>query len=267
MHFSPLTTQDLPLIRTIQPEGWDYDITSTVSYYVASAFCYPIKLTIDGQLAGMGATILHRNVAWLGHIIVHADFRGQGLGRLITQYLVDSPEVKDCETISLIATDMGEPVYKKLGFEVDAEYVFFKNIKLPSDIVQSTNIHPYSPEYKQQIADLDSTLSGEDRMNHMEDFLHDGFVYLGDNIVQGFYLPRFGEGLIVADDDEAGISLMKWRLQSKNVAIFPKENLAAVQLMHKYGVESHKFMNRMWFRNRGSWQPGRLYNRIGGNVG
>lgn len=267
MRFSPLTARDLSLIPTIQPDGWDYDITSKVQDYVLSDFCYPIKLNIDGRLAGMGATILHGNVAWLGHIIVHPDFRGRGLGRLITQTLIDSPEVKDCETISLIATDMGEPVYTKLGFEMDAEYIFFKDLKLPDGIVQSTNIYPYNPHYKQQLAALDRTLSGEDRMNNMEQFLPDGFVYLNNEIVQGFYLPRFGEGLIVARNDEAGIALMKWRLQEKNSAIFPKENTAAAALMHEYGHESHKSMKRMWLRKSGNWQPNRLYNRIGGNVG
>ncbi|MBL0009542.1 MAG: GNAT family N-acetyltransferase [Saprospiraceae bacterium] len=104
-----------------------------IQFYITSDFCFPIKVSIDHKIAGTGTAIIHHDVAWLAHIIVHPDFRNQGIGKLITESLVKMAHAKSCDTLYLLATELGEPVYRKIGFETETEYLFFKGEK-PIDI-------------------------------------------------------------------------------------------------------------------------------------
>jgi len=105
MDRQPLELPDLELITALQPPDWP-NIIPSIEFYIISTFCFPIKLIIDNKIVGIGTTIIHNDIAWLAHIIVHPEHRNQGIGKIITQTLVDSLQTK-CDTIYLIATDLG----------------------------------------------------------------------------------------------------------------------------------------------------------------
>ncbi|HET6539573.1 MAG TPA: N-acetyltransferase, partial [Chryseolinea sp.] len=56
------THDDLDLIPELQPVGWG-DITPSLSFYTKSSFCFPIKVVVDGEIAGIGTAIIHHAVA------------------------------------------------------------------------------------------------------------------------------------------------------------------------------------------------------------
>lgn len=116
---------DINFISDLLPIGWE-GVIPTIDSYININFCFPIKVSIDNKIVGIGTTIIHNETAWLAHIIVHPDYRNQRIGKIITQTLVDNSYSKDCETIYLLATELGEPVYKKIGFETETEYIVFK---------------------------------------------------------------------------------------------------------------------------------------------
>ena len=89
--------------------------------------CFPFKASIENKIVGIGTTILHHETAWLAHIIVHPEYRNRGIGKMITQALVDHSYSKGRKTIYLIATELGLPVYRRLGFESETEYTIFKS--------------------------------------------------------------------------------------------------------------------------------------------
>ncbi len=66
------------------------------------------------------------NTAWLAHIIVDPEYRKRGIGSLIVCQLLDFLKNSGCETVSLIATELGYSVYKKAGFVEQTEYAFFE---------------------------------------------------------------------------------------------------------------------------------------------
>ena len=125
MEIQDLKQSEVGLLIDLQPQGWR-DISPIFDFYSKSAFCFPVKATIDNKIVGIGTTVIHNDIAWLAHIIVHHDNRNKGIGQLITQTLVDSSKAKKCHTIYLIATDLGAPVYEKIGFETETEYLFFR---------------------------------------------------------------------------------------------------------------------------------------------
>jgi hypothetical protein len=131
----------------------------------------------------------------------------------------------------------------------------------------SENISPYQSAYKQAIFDLDKPISGEDRSQHLGDFLAESFVYLQNGNLEGFYLPNLGDGLIMANTPEAGVELMKKRFQKFKIASFPQENKVAQEFMESHGYLPVMTHARMHFQKPMPWKPSDLYNRVGGNIG
>ena len=265
MDIQPIAYRDLHKVLDLQPPGWD--IMPSIEFYTQHDYCFPIKLTRDQKIIGIGTTIIHNDVAWLAHIIVHPDYRNQGIGIFITQKLVDRVRAENCDTVYLLATELGEPVYKKTGFEVETEYLSFKGTIESGVTVDMKNIFPNAGDFQKQIAQLDQQVSGEDRMFHLKSYLPSGYVYVQENEVMGYYLPTLGDGLIIATGDEAGFELMKLRLQSKDFAVFPGDNKNAIAFMQKLGFEEFRTQKRMRLGNQRHWEPTGIYNRIGGNLG
>src|SRR6476660_665890 len=117
MEIKDLENVDIDLLKALQPETWT-DIRPYFYYYSASNFCRPLKICENAKVIAVGTNIQHQDSAWLAHIIVHPEYRNRGLGREMASALIDNLDTKRFSTIYLDATDMGYPVYRKLGFEV-----------------------------------------------------------------------------------------------------------------------------------------------------
>lgn len=265
MTIRPLISKEVFLLRDLQPVGWP-DIVEKFTFYTSSVFCFPFKVTMEDVIVGIGTTIIHKDVAWLAHIIVHPAYRNNGIGTAVTQTLVDTAFNKECGTIYLCATELGAMVYEKLGFEPETEYLFFKDLKTYDGHV-SDNIVVFREDVRLQILKMDKAVSGEDRMCSIENYLFDAYVYIRENSVEGFYLPSLGEGLIIAVTDKAGLELMKLRLKTKNDAVFPADNLAATMFMSQNGYMIFGKEKRMRFGKARNVSYANIYNRIAGTRG
>lgn len=266
MDIQRLEHSDIPFISDLLPFGWE-DAIPIIAFYTNTSFCFPIKVCMDEKIVGIGATIIHDDTAWLAHIIVHADYRNQGIGKAITQSLVETSYSKGCETINLLATELGEPVYKKMGFEIETEYLIFRCEGANSTFEGSENIVEFNSDFKKQVLDLDRQVSAENRILLLEEHLSNGFLYLQDNEVTGFYLPSLGHGLIIATTNLAGQELTKLRLQSKGFASFPSKNLSARAFMRENNFNEFRIEKRMRLGRKKNWQPQNIYAIIGGNLG
>jgi GNAT superfamily N-acetyltransferase len=288
-----LTPTDLPAVALLQPAGWG-DILPAHHMYLAADTCFPIKVVDDDQICGIGTVIINNDAAWLAHIIVNPEQRNKGVGTFITRSLMDTALDKSCSTLSLIATDLGAPVYEKLGFINDGEYLFFKDLisrdprvvnasedagvitgTRDAGVVSETrdegmipgNILRYEERFKKDLLKLDHELSAEDRASFLEQHLLTGYVYLNGDSIEGFYLPAAGEGLVLARSPQAGVELMKLRLSNVNHAVFPVNNTIARNFYEQHGNSHLRRAKRMVFGRKRNWHPDCLYNRIGGNFG
>lgn len=256
---------DIEKIGSIQPEGWP-DIKEVFTYYLKSRFCSPVKVEDSGEIVGVGAAISFVNTAWLAHIIVSPEHRNKGIGGEIVNDLCVQLESAGHKSISLIATDLGYPVYKKAGFVEQAQYAFWgKNEK--SDFEISNRISMLSEIDIESICRIDRSISGEDRRSLFVDNLNSGYIYRKDNEIMGFYLKELGDGVVIAENDEAGIELLKLRCMHMQKVIFPVENKSCIQFCKKNGYEEKMTARRMIRGKEFNWSPERIYNRIGGNFG
>lgn len=247
----------------MQPEGWS-DILPYFEFYTTSDFCFPLKYTLNGEITGTGCAIVHGKTAWLAHIIVHKEYRNRGIGLAITQALVDRLR-NTCETILLIATALGEPVYKKVGFKKETEYVYLKEGKTASpsaDIITS-----YRTQYSDELLALDRMVSGEDRKKLLMPHLNDAHIVIHNNTLEGYYIPTLGEGLIISRTARAGLELLKLKHASVEKAALPVNNNIALEFLINNNFREVGRGARMVLGKEILWQPDRIYSRIGGYLG
>jgi len=76
---------------------------------------------VNGKPAGAGSVLISHGVAGLYNIAVPSHARGRGVGRAITLELIRIGARHGCGESILHATEMGLPVYQKLGFDTVCE--------------------------------------------------------------------------------------------------------------------------------------------------
>lgn len=263
MIIQPITIDDVEEANKVLPKEWG-SIAHHITHYVTAPHCQPIKLIEGNKIIGIGTTILHKDTAWLAHIIVHESQRNKGLGTLITKALIDGIDKSRYKTILLVATELGEYVYKKLGFETDCEYSVFKDVEIK---MKASPIVTFEKKYREQLYNLDTKAYGEDRKNSIDKHISDALLYIEGNTVKGFYMPTFDDGLIVSNTSNVGIELQKYRLQTNSLCIFPTENTALTDFLTKQGYSEFKKVKKMFLGEKRTSQPAMIYNRVGGHLG
>lgn len=266
MNIQRLEYKDLAFLQDVQPADWG-SILPGLEFYIKTPFCFPIKILQQETIAGIGAAILHHEVAWLAHIIVAPAYRGKGIGAFITQYLVDFAKTKQCRTIYLIATDLGAPVYAKLGFVTETEYLFFKDLSPLASGEEASNIIPYEPGFALPLTEMDRRVTGENRQLLFEKHLPETFIYKTDQALEGYYFKGLGEGPIIAANPTAGIALMEKRSLTSSYISFPVDNLHARDFLYQQHYQEFKTAPRMRLGQKRECQLEKIYARTGGNLG
>ena len=267
MNFSPITLHDLNDLKALQPADWP-DIVTDIEKYLNWSFCHPFKLTINNSIVGTGSSIVFEKTGWLAHIIVHPDFRNKGLGTIIVNELLKHQKDHQVKSSLLIATKLGYPVYQKAGFRPVDEYIFLKRDTVRPEYLISSDIIPYSKEYKQTLLELDKTISCENREKLIEFYLSDSLLYVNNDKLEGFYFPTLKEGPIYANTESAGIELMKLKYVTVHKAVMPAENKAGITFLKHYRFsETTTTGTRMIFGEEIPWHPEMVFSRIGGNFG
>ncbi len=86
--------------------------------------------------------------------------------------------------------------------------------------------------------------------------------------MMGYLIPGLREGLIVAENEEAGFALMNAKYATVDKAVLPADNKAGVDFLLKRGfADTGKKGTRMIRGKDIPWKPEMIYSRIGGNVG
>ena len=256
----------LDSIRHLQPPGWS-DIIAFFEFYARWDFCRPIMVLDGPDVIGVGNATSNGTTGWLSHIIVARDYRGMGIGSLLTGHLIDHLHARGCRTILLIATEAGKRMYEKLGFETVSEYVRFDEMMVLRDI-QNSNIRRYRKDDYERLMALDRDISGEDRSMMLAQFVREAYVYASRSGVEGFFLPAPEEGMIVASNDEAGLALLECKHnRMKRKTVVPEENRAAVRYLSSMGGEVVSRIPRMSLGEKIRWKPELVFSRAGGFYG
>lgn len=264
-----LSIHDIPTLNSIKPDDWT-SITEIHEHYSRSTACHCIKAVNNGnEILGIGTGIHFESTGWLAHIIVSKNHQRKGIGTLIVQdRIILLREKYNCRTITLTATDQGYPVYKKLGFVEESEYLIMIR---PQDYQTSypgdENIVKAEQKYFGVMLEIDRITSGENREGLLTPVLAGGYAYVKNGKVQGFYLPHFGDCGVAAITQEAGIALLRERTRNEKNIFIPEENLCAYDFLVDNGYTEAKRIYRMILGEHFKHSPQNCYSRIGGFAG
>ena len=265
MDFEKIKAKDLDKIKEFSHEGLG-DINPIIELYLKLEFCYSIKLVDKNEIIGIGTAILYKNTSWIAHLIVKEKYRNNGDGLKILDCLCKYCRNNGYKSILLFATDMGYPLYKNYGFKIQTEYVQYERTKT---IEYNSNINIMNIGIKdhEEIYKLDKLITGEDRQNILSQYINGGFVYKRNNKTKGFYLNDPGEKVIIAEDEEAGLELLKLRTSNNKYSTIPIGNISGNKFYVENTFKELKKIKRMIYGNEIMCKNENIYNRIGGNFG
>ncbi|MEN8202776.1 MAG: GNAT family N-acetyltransferase [Bacteroidota bacterium] len=267
MQYDIVTHADLKHVAYLQPDGWT-DISEEFRDYIDNRFAYPVKLTLDHEIIGVGSSMVFKHTAWIAHIIVRNDYRNRGIGTQIVDYLLSDLKQKSVQSVLLISTELGKSLYVKAGFRHVSDYVYMKRQYPWRESPCTTHVVPYTGSYYSQVMSFDRNISGEDREALISIYLTNAWLYLDREKLRGCYLPDLGEGMILADDPEAGTELMKIKYAKEDKAVIPSGNIAAIEFLKQNGfMETEQKGTRMVLGKEVFWKPEGFFSRIGGNYG
>jgi GNAT superfamily N-acetyltransferase len=269
--------EELSLVRDFAPPDWNTNLEELFGRYYDQSWFYAVIEYSGEEVVGTGMAVVHGNCAWIGTIIVRDAWRGQGIGRRITQHLTDHVQQKGDGPVLLSASHAGKPLYAKMGFATDSHYVFLKpataGLVVPVTaglVVPATAagyISPITPKDHEAIIALDHSLSGEERSGLLLNSFSNGYKY-ADGPIRGYYLPALGKGLIIADTERAGIELLKFKVSREgSMVCIPEANTLAMEFLVSIGYQPYLTATRMYLGKNIVWQPGKVYARGSGALG
>jgi GNAT superfamily N-acetyltransferase len=269
-----MTTRDLPLGMMLKDQaGWNQTRADWLRFLAMEPEgCFVAEW--DGRPAGTTVTAVLGNVGWIAMVLVEKSVRGRGIGSRLVQHAVAHLERRQVGTVRLDATDLGRPVYEKLGFVSEYEVARWEGIA-PRAACDAA-VTPVAVDQLGAVAELDRQVTATDRRGLIEHLYRQQpeamHIVCLDGKPAGYAAHRPGTraaqiGPAVALDAGAGVALLEAALQCRaGQPVFidiPAGNLAATAWAGSKGLT----VQRRWTRMRRGEpihdQPARLWASSG----
>ena len=230
----------------------------------------------DGNVVGTVTTTYYGSeLAWVGMLLVHPDYRKQGIGGELMKQAMDYLGALGVICTGLDATPAGETIYRKLGFQPRWGLARW-------EITSLQNFPPYnylrvrcleSENDLDKIINLDRITFGVNRAALLKLLVNDSlvtYVITGEGrTITGFGMVRAGSkayslGPLVAihkvDAEEIITALLKDINDQPCYWDIPGYNLVAAELAGQYGFHKRRKLTRMFLGSLQTLsQPSRQY--------
>jgi GNAT superfamily N-acetyltransferase len=231
---------DEPIARTLDEAGFGPHVARLLGYprdspngEVLVAATGRSRLVGGSCCASFGAS------GWIGALGVLPRARRRGVGELLTRASVEWLQSRGARTVLLYATDLGRPVYDRVGFVVEARARAWRGTP-PGPT--PTGLRRLRPSDRPALLELDRRATGEDRsaVYEMLPALL-GLAYERDGRLAGFTLQTpWGAGpAVVAEDADAGEALLRGLVvEPQPVTItVPDDNEAGANVLARWGFQ------------------------------
>ncbi len=252
----PLRQDDVPqAMRLKEAAGWNQTEQDWLNLMeLEPEGCFGLEA--DGKLVSTATAVRYGvELAWIGMVLTDPEYRGRGFARRLMEHALDWLRAKQVRWIKLDATDMGRPLYLRLGFEDEAIVErWAAPARAPS--AEPAGILPFELDER-----LDREAFGADRRSLLVRLAHwEAVSWRGSGYAMGrpgsnaFYF-----GPCVSRSPEAAARLLEWFLarhagEPVYWDLLPA-NRAAVDLARAYGFQPRRRLVRMSLRGVGDWPP------------
>jgi ribosomal protein S18 acetylase RimI-like enzyme len=216
----------------------------------------------DGAAAGAVCCVSFGATGWIGALGVAPEARRHGLGRALTEAAIARLHERGASTVLLFATDMGRPLYERLGFVIEGAATAWRGTA--GAIPTGVRIRRLREDDRAAVGEIDRGATGEDRSNLLE-ALHPLAGVAGDRagaLVGWAAKAPYGAGIaICAGDDEAGVALMAAAANGPAPAtlVIPDANAAAMANLRRWGFRPANAGERMRLGPPVAWRPERQF--------
>jgi len=230
------------------PEDWNRLLE------LEPAGCFAIEED-GGVVATATAVCFGNRLSWIGMVLTDPNYRRRGLARRLMEHCIEYSEQRGIDWIKLDATEMGRPLYARLGFEDECGIERWGGRPLPAS-ESSGQLAPYRPE-----PELDLAAFGADRMRLLDSLSRAGAVSIPG---EGYAMGRPGAnastvGPCVARSAEAARQLLREMLaRQTGESVFwdlLPDNGEAVRLAGEFGFERKRKLIRMVRPGRAAAAP------------
>jgi GNAT superfamily N-acetyltransferase len=219
------TEQDWMRLLALAPEG-----------------CFGLQ--VDGTLVATTTAVCYgTRLSWIGMVLTDTAFRGRGYARRLMEHALNHVDNLGVECIKLDATDMGRPLYLKLGFEDECPIErWFRGGGPPAAHPETSPFHFNSGlDFEAFGADRSALL---DRLAAIESASVDRAFAAGRPGASTAYF-----GPCVAPDVNQARTLLEWFLaRHPGEPIYwdlMPDNLEACRLAGEFGFEPRRRLLRM----------------------
>jgi len=210
--------------------------------------------------ASFGAT------GWIGALGVLPGARRRGLGTALTETACRWLHDRGAQTVLLYATDMGRPVYERLGFVAEGPATAWRGVAgEDAGSVGAPTLRPLTEADRPGLRAVDAAATGETR-----DVMLDAVVPLHgmgaagpDGALSGWAMTSpWGTGAAVtATDPDAGLALLAGTLRGPlpSTLVLPDGNEAARRALRHWGFARLNSAERMRLGPALTWRPERQF--------
>jgi len=211
----------------------------------------------DSQLVGTTTTTIYGELAWIGMVLVEPQQRRQGIAAQLVNVALEYLSGK-VETVKLDATALGQPVYEKLGFEVESEVERWSG-SATSALTEVEGQPVLDQAAVRELLELDRTAFAADRSHLIAQLLTEACVApvllrAADGALTGYALARDGSkktyvGPVVAKDRQVIGTLLDQmfaQLAGREIYIdVNKECVADTRMLSERGFVKERDLVRM----------------------
>ena len=259
----PATADDIKeMSGVLERAGLSSSRPEIVEFNLASSGTQMFVGCRDGRVAGVGGCVRFGRTGWLGNVAVDDDVRGQGLGRAISQTAVDRLQQAGVETVLLTATELGRPIYERLGFT--DESVSYGIWEQPRPLIlgcdRSATVRRGQID---AVIRQDAEATGEDRRGYLAPFADRAWVAAGPGQAGYWVALPWGGGPVIAANAASARPLIVEMIRTSpgSRLAFPELNAHGAALAVSLGFHLARRVRRMRLGPPvPGYRPGAIYN-------
>ena len=249
-------------VAAVRDGGWG-DRRAALQFYAQHPATYPFLAESDGHVVGTAVAIEHGTVGWVGLVFVAPELRGQGLGGVLTQAVLERLQERGCRSVLLAATDLGRRVYDRLGFVADGEYVVFSGPVRPNPVSVPV-VRPMVRADVDGTCALDRGATAEDRSSIIR-AIAEGWVIDAGLRPRAYALRSpWGLGPAIAEDPADGVLLLEVLRShapgTDMTIVVPGANGSGIDHLRKRGFVEQRRLPRMRLGEPVMWRPRQIWS-------